>query len=203
MDPITAVIGGGVAGLCGAALAHVLSTAVQRLGSDAWLRGPFGPPFFNIALYTGVFYAAIGLAAARRAAGAAAGFLGPFLTIALPMTVLTRYGGWEGAGASGISPWKTVTLAVYIAAIWGTIAALGALGARGPRWRGALAAVLGSVAGYLGVVVFEKAAPGLLSQAGGPRSFLPGAVNLLDGLFSGMGLCLALSLEPTLSRRPS
>ncbi len=203
MDPITAAVGGSIAGLVGAALAHLSSSAAGRLGSEGWLRGPFGPPFFNIALYTGVFYAAIGLAASRRAFGAAVGFFGPFLTIVLPMFVLSRYGGWEVAHASEVSPWKTVTLAVYIVAIWGTIAALGALSARGRRWRGMLAAVLGSVAGYLAVVLAEKAAPGLLNDPGDPRTFLPGIVNLLDGLFSGLGLCLALSLEDKLSRRSS
>lgn len=197
MDPITAAVGGSVAGLFGAALAHLLTAAAQRFGSEGWLRGPFGPPFFDIALYTGVFYAAIGLAAARRGAGATLGFFAPFFGILLPMFVLTRYGGFAAP------QWKVVTLTVYIVAIWGTIAALGIQAAYGPRWRGALAAVVGSVAGYLTLVAAQKAMPSLLYQPSDLRSYLPPTVNLLDGLFSGLGLCLALSLEPKISRRPS
>ncbi len=188
---------GGVAGLLGAALAHVLTISCDRLGSQTWLRGPYGPQFFDLALYTGIFYGALGLAASRRALGAAIGFFGPFLSIVVPLFVLTRFGGWGmPRTASVVTPqWRIVALTVYSAGIWGTIAAVGALAARGPRWRGLLAAVLGSVAGYLALIAVQKAAPGLLIAPRDPRSFLPAAVNLMDGLFSGLGLCLALSLE--------
>lgn len=205
MDPLSAALGGGVAGLLGAALAHVLTVACDRSGSGSWLRGPYGPQFFNVALYTGVFYAAIAAAAGRRAVVAAAGFAGPFFGILLPMFVLTRYSGWgmpRGAEAVTLQ-WKIAVLAVYIVSIWGTIAGVGALAARAGRARGALEAVAGSLAGYAVLTLVLKAAPFVAKGHWSPTSFLPPPVNLLDGLLSGAGLCLALSLDDKLPRRTS
>ncbi|MBI3563969.1 MAG: hypothetical protein HY079_02085 [Elusimicrobia bacterium] len=204
MDPLIAAVGG-VGGLLGAALAHVLTVVCDRLGSESWLRGPYGPQFFNVALYTGVFYGAIGWAALRRPKGAALGFLGSFLGILVPMFVLTRYGGWGMPREANMvtTQWQIATLVVYIVAIWGTIAGLGALGARGPRGRGAVAAVLGSLSGYAVLTVLIKLAPTLIKAPWNPTSFLPPPVNLLDGLLNGAGLCLALSLEDKLPWRTS
>jgi len=42
-----------------------------------------------------------------------------------------------------------------------------------------------------------------LRTAGVPDGFAAPLVNLLDGLLSGAGLCLALSLDARLSRRTS
>ena len=186
---------GGLAGFIGAALAHVLTVFLGRHGGAEWLRGPFGPPFFSAALYTGVFYGAIGAAVGRRAA-AAAGFLGGFLGLLIPLYVLTRYGGWTPR------QWSYVMLAAYIVVIWGTIAGIGAAAKRAKPWRGAVAAIFGSLAGYAALAaclsVFH------LSQAStGPEGLRPPLVNLLDGLLSGAGLCLALSLDVRLSRRTS
>lgn len=199
MDPLIAAAGG-VGGLLGAALAHVLTVACDRLGSESWLRGPYGPQFFNVALYTGVFYGAIGLAAARKASGAALGFLGSFLGILVPMFVLTRYGGWGMPRTANAvtTQWQIATLVVYIVSIWGTIAAVGALAARTTRARGAAAAVFGSLAGYAVLTLLIKLAPGLVKAPWNPTSFLPPPVNLLDGLLNGAGLCLAVSLEDKL-----
>lgn len=198
-------MGGGIAGLLGAALAHVLTVLCDRHGSQDWLRGPYGPQFFNIALYTGVFYAAIGLAAGRRAATAAVGFLGAFFGILIPLFVLTRYGGWGmPRGADAVpAPWKYAVLSVYIAAIWGTIAGIGAAAARGVRWRGVAEAVFGSLAGYAVLSVALKVFARWANAAWNPGSLLPPPVNLLDGLLSGAGLCLALSLDDKLPRRTS
>jgi hypothetical protein len=182
-----------MAGLFGAALAHALTVLAARHGAAEWLHGPFGPPFFSAALYTGVFYGAIGAAAGKRAA--AAGFLGGLLGLLVPLYVLTRYGGWTA------EQWRSVTLACYIVAIWGTIAGIGAL-SRPQAWRGAVAAVLGSFAAYAvlaGCIAIFKS----LRATGAPDGFAAPAVNLLDGLLSGAGLCLALSLDGRLSRRTS
>ena len=189
---------GGLAGFAGAALAHILSIYLSRHGAAEWLHGPFGPPFFTVALYTGVFYGAIGAATGRRAS-AAAGFLGGLFGMVLPLYVLTRYGGWTPR------QWSFVTLAVYIVVIWGTIAWIGAAAERDNPWRGGVAAVLGSLAGY-GILTGGMAlVHGLRGHANGVavEGFLPPLVNLLDGLLSGAGLCLALSLEGRLSRRTS
>lgn len=177
---------GGLAGLAGSALARVLADWLSRHGGSEWFHGPFGPAFFDLAVSTGVLYGAIGAAAGRRSA--AVGFLGGFLGLLVPLYVLTRYGGWTPL------QWSKVMIAAYVVVIWSTIAGIGAAAASGKAWRGAAAAALGSLAGY-----------GVL--AGGlalfPVDHHPTFVNLLDGLLSGAGLCLALSLEGRLSRRTS
>lgn len=203
MTPFAAVAGGGLAGFFGAALAHVLTTLADRLGSEAWLRGPYGPQFFNVALYTGVFYAAIGAAAGRRVLTAGIGFLGAFFGVLLPLFVLTRYGGWGMPRTSNlVTPqWQYAVAIVYIVAIWGAIAGIGAATGRVSPRRGAGAAVLGSLAGYAVLAVLLKIFAAWARAPWTPTSFLPPPVNLLDGLLSGAGLCLGLSLDERLSRR--
>jgi hypothetical protein len=196
MTPLRAAGVGGLAGFAGAALAHVFSLYVSRHASAEWLHGPFGPPFFAAALYTGIFYSAIG-AAAGRGASAAVGFLGGFLGLLVPLYVLTRYGGWTPR------QWQGVMISAYILVIWGTIAGIGASAARGKTWRGVAAAVLGSLAGYAVLRASLAIFHGLTPSPSAPASMLPPFVNLLDGLLSGAGLCLALSLDGRLSRRTS
>lgn len=201
MSPFAAVVGGGVAGFIGAALAHVLSTLADRAGAEGLLRGPYGPQFFLISLYTAVFYASIGAAAGRRFTTAAAGFLGPLIGIAAVMAALTRYPGWGmPRGLPGTAQWQLAVAVVYTAAIWVTIAALGAMSAATARWRGALAAVLGSLSAYGVLSLLLWAVPSYAQTRWSPVSFLPSPVNLMDGLLSGAGLCLALSLDAKLRR---
>ena len=204
MTPFAAIVGGGGAGFFGAALAHVLSTLADRAGAEGFLRGPYGPQFFLIALYTAVFYAAIGAAAGRRAATALAGFLGPLLGIAAVMAALTRYPGWGmPRGLPGTAQWQLAVAVVYTAAIWGTIAAIGAMSAATAKWRGALAAVAGSLSAY-GVLTFLLwAVPSYGRLRWSPISYMPSPVNLMDGLLSGAGLCLALSLDAKFRRKPA
>lgn len=196
MTPFSAVVSGGLAGVLGAALAHILTTLADRLGAEAWLRGPYGPQFFPIALYTAVFYAAIGAAARRRASTALAGFLGPMLGIAGSLAALTRYSGWGmPRGLPGTPQWQLAVTVIYGIAIWGTIAILGALAARRARWRGALASVAGSLCAYGALALILTLVPSYGKNPWNPVSFIPSPVNLLDGLLSGIGLCLALSLD--------
>lgn len=189
--------------MAGAAGAHVLTTFLDRaLGAEQWLRGPYGPQFFPIAFYSGVFYAAIGAAAGRRAGTALLGFLGAFLGIAASMSLLSRYPGWGmPRGADGTPQWQLAVLLIYSLSIWGTIAALGAAAVPAPRWRGALAAVLGSFAAYLLLSALLKAAPAWSKSPWNPLSYIPNPVNLLDGIASGAGLCLALSLDERFRKR--
>ena len=201
MTPFAAIVGGGAAGFFGAAMAHVLSTFADRAGAEDFLRGPYGPQFFLIALYTAVFYAAIGAASGRRAATALAGLLGPLLGIAAVMSALTRYSGWGmPRGLGGTPQWQLAVAVVYTVAIWATIAALGAMSAGTSRLRGALAAVLGSLSAYGALTVFLWAVPSYAKGRWSPVSFLPSPVNLMDGLLSGAGLCLALSLDAKFRR---
>ncbi|MEK7384722.1 MAG: hypothetical protein AAB262_15765 [Elusimicrobiota bacterium] len=202
MTPFAAVVTGGLAGLLGAALAHMLTTLADRLGAEDWLRGPYGPQFFPIALYTAVFYAAIGAAAGRRAATTLAGFLGPMLAVAGLLAGLTRYSGWGmPRGLPGTPQWQLAVTAVYGVAIWGTISLLGILAGRTARWRGALAAVVGSLCAYGALTLILAAVPSYGKSPWNPVSLIPSPVNLLDGLLSGVGLCLALSLDERLDRR--
>ena len=196
MTPLRAAGVGGLAGFAGAALAHIFSLYVSRHASAEWLHGPFGPPFFAAALYTGIFYAAVGAGTGRRAA-AATGFLGGFLGLLVPLYVLTRYGGWTPR------QWQGVMVSAYILVIWGTISGIGAFAARGKTWRGVAAAVLGSLAGYAVLRACLAVFHGLVPASSAPVGLLPPLVNLLDGLLSGAGLCLALSLDGRLSRRTS
>lgn len=196
MTPFASVVSGGLAGLFGAALAHVLTTLADRLGAEAWLRGPYGPQFFPIALYTAVFYAAIGAAAGRRAAAALAGLLGPLLGIAATLALLTRYSGWGmPRGLPGTPQWQLAVTVIYGISIWGTIAVLGVVSARKARWRGALAAVGGSLCAYGALALILVLFPAYGKSPWNPVSLIPSPVNLLDGLLSGIGLCLALSLD--------
>lgn len=193
-------MGGGTAGFFGAALAHVLTNIADRLGAEAWLRGPYGPQFFPIAFYTALFYAAIGAAAGRRFRVSLAGFLGPMLGIAATMTALTHYSGWGmPRGLGGTPQWQFAVAVIYTASIWGTIGLIGALSAETSPWRGALAAVAGSFTAYQILRLLLWAAPSYAQGKWNPASLLPSPVNLMDGLLSGAGLCLALSLDAKLS----
>lgn len=204
MSPFSAIVGGGAAGFFGAALAHVLSTVADRAGAENFLRGPYGPQFFLIALYTSVFYAAIGAAAGRRAAPALAGLLGPLLGIAAVMAGLTHYSGWGmPRGLGGTPQWQFAVATIYTATIWATIAAVGATSAATARWRGALAAVLGSLAAYGALSFLLWAFPSYAKVRWSPVSYLPSPVNLMDGLLSGAALCLALALDAKLWRKPA
>ena len=204
MTPFSAIVGGGTAGFIGAALAHVVSTAADRAGGEDFLRGPYGPQFFLIALYSGVFYASVGAAAGRRASAAALGFLGPLVGIAALMAGLTRYSGWGmPRGLPSTPQWQAAILSVYAFAVWGTIASLGALCGATSRWRGALAAILGAWSAY-GILAFLLwAVPSYGQIHWNPVSFLPSPINLMDGLLSGACLCLALSLDAKFRRKPA
>lgn len=194
MTPFAAAVAGGGAGLGGAALAHVLTTLAGRAGAEHWLRGPYGPQFFPVALYTGVLYAAVGGAADRRPATALLGFAVPFLGIVAPMTALTRLPFMEPVayGSYFAFSWLHVVAALYICAIWGGIAAIGAAAAPAARRLGALAAVGGSLAAYFLLQAIQWAVPAYGAQRWNPTSLVPSPVNLLDGLLSGAALCLAV-----------
>ncbi|MDX6769563.1 MAG: hypothetical protein SF051_08530 [Elusimicrobiota bacterium] len=176
-------------------MAHVLTALLDRAGSELWLKGPYGPPFFNISVYTAVFYGAIGAAATRRAREGLIGFFGPLLTIVLPMAVLSRVArlGFFPDKAPSIE-WQAIVAAVYLLAIWGTIAALGASGVSRRRAAGAAAAVAGSLVGYAFLNVFTRLVPSYAATPWNPAGLIPSPINLMDGLLSGAALSLAVLL---------
>lgn len=204
MTPYQAIVGGGGAGFIGAALAHVLTNLADRAGAEDFLRGHYGPQFFPIALYTAIFYAAIGAAAGRRAETALAGLLGPLLGIGAVMTALTRYSGWGmPRGLPGTPQWQVAVGAVYTISIWATIGLIGAMSAKTSWWRGALVAVAGSLAAYGVFSLLLWAVPAIASGRWDPKALIPSPVNMLDGLLSGACLCLALSFDANVRRKPA
>ena len=179
--------------MAGAALAHGAVTLLNRRfggGVENWLKGPYGPPFFDIALYMGILYAGIGLGISLRPKVAASGFAGSFLGIAVPMAALSRILRWTGEG----NAWYIAVVAVFAMATWGTIAGIGAGTAPKSRWRGAFGSATGAFFGYLALTAGVWAAPALKSVVWSPYSFLPAPVALMDGLLSGAGMGLGIAL---------
>ena len=173
-----ALLGGGIGGLAASALAHVVTTLCDRAGHSAgWLQGRYGPPFFNIALFMGVMYGGIAFGLSKRPSDTAVGALGPFLGIALPLAVLERLRDLD---------WYHLVIALFTAAIWGTIVALG--WRLGKGWRGALGAALGAFAGYLALAGIAAASPRLMAWPVPMHQFLPTPAVLLDGLLTGAGV---------------
>ena len=204
MTPFSAVMGGGAAGLGGAAAAHVLTALCDRAGSENWLRGAFGPPFFNITLYTAVFYASIGGAAARRPAGILAGALPPLLGIGAAMTLLTRVLPLQFSvrlGEASVPGWYFVVMALYAAGIWGAIAAIGAVASRTRAWRGVAAAAAGSALSYGLLALLVRLAPSYAKTPWNPTALIPSPVNLLDGLLCGSLVCWALVVDEQIRRK--
>ena len=194
-------MGGGAAGFAGAFLAHVLTALADRAGAESWLRGPYGPQFMPIALYTGVFYGALGFAAGRRAGTALLGFLGPFLGIAGGMALLTRYAGWGmPRGLPSTPQWQLAVSTLYVVVIWGTIAALGAWCARTTKFRGAAVAAGSALAAYALLTFVLWLVPGYAQSRWNPVSLIPSPINLMDGLLSGACLCLALTIDSRIRR---
>lgn len=193
--PFGAVVTGGAAGFFGAGAAHVLTALFDRAGAEKWLKGPYGPAFFNIALYTGVFYAAVGAGATRRGREALIGFFGPFLTIVVPMTVLTRVArlGLFPEGAPSIE-WQATVTVIYLLAIWGSIAAIGASAVRRWPWLGAAAAVVASLLGYGLLQFLLNVVPSYAKTPWNPAGLVPSPVNLMDGILSGAAVALAVVL---------
>jgi len=97
---VSALAFGGLGGFLGAALAHVLVTLGNRFGAEAWLKGAYGPPFFDVCLYMGVLMGGVAAGALRRPRAAALGLLLPIAVMALPLCALTHWARW-GMDAGG------------------------------------------------------------------------------------------------------
>jgi hypothetical protein len=167
----------------GAAGAHVFVTWANRAAkADQWLKGPYGPPFFNVALFYMLLYGAIGAALSRGPRGAAIGAAGPFLMFALPMALLTR------AVEQSSQTWMWAVTTLFVLSIWSTIFALGFW--IGPRVRGALGAVGGALGAYAVIMMILAVAPEL--KRGNPLSSVPPPNILLDGLLTGCGMAAGI-----------
>jgi hypothetical protein len=190
MTAFAAILSGALSGFGGAAAAHLLVTLANRAASaNAWLKGPYGPPFFDISLFMGIMYGAIAWGLLRRRREVLVGLLGPFLGIAVPMMALTRLARWDGSLDAPDPRWVQAVVFVFIAAVWGTIFGLGF---RAGRWKGALAMVAGAFAGYLVLTALLYAAPGISQWAWRAGSLWPQPTVLLDGLLTGGGMGLGL-----------
>ncbi len=177
-----AVITGGVGGLLAAGAAQLLTVFADRTGgSENWLKGPHGPPFFNVCLFMGIMYGGIAWALSRRRNETLIGSLGPLLGIALPLIALER---WREL------PWEYVVITVFILAVWGTIVALG--WRLGHGWRGAIGAVLGSFTGYLILQLIQYLSPAIAGWR--LYGYLPPPIVLIDGLLTGAGIAVGIHL---------
>ncbi|MBI3552757.1 MAG: hypothetical protein HY077_09570 [Elusimicrobia bacterium] len=190
---LAALAGGGAGGLGGAAMAHFLVTLANRFGgAQDWLRGPYGPPFFDIAFYTAVLCLGIALGLSRRANAWLLGFLGPFVGMAFPLAILTRVARWGADPRSAPTyAWVYSVGGIYIAATWGTLLALGAAAVSRRKWLGALCAAGGAFAGYLLEAGIWKLFPNAPFYWAPDRLVAP-PVELLDGLLTGAGLGLGI-----------
>lgn len=182
---------GALGGLLSGAAAHAVTTLFDRAGgSELWLKGPDGPPFFNVALFMGLMYGGIAWSLSRRRGDALVGVLGPFLGIALPMAVMTRLlsfpAAMRGVLPRSPSPWVDIVILVFVAAVWGTVAALG--WRLGGGWKGAAGAVGGALAAYLLLAGLQALTPALDNWPIPLYRYLPTPLVLLDGLLTGVGI---------------
>lgn len=196
MTPFAALLGGSAGGFGGSLAAHVIVTLADRLGnSSGWLKGPYGPPFFNVSLFMGIMYGGIALGLSKRLGVSLLGLFGPFLGIALPMTVLTRTArwGWGDEGAVSSGAWYYAVIVVFVLAVWGTIFALGWRLGGERKWLGGIAAMAGAFGGYLLLSGLLRFAPGISGWFWAP-GLLPQPTVLLDGLMTGCGMGMGLWL---------
>jgi len=199
-----ALLRGLAGGFVGAVLGHLCVTWCLRAGGESWLKGPYGPHFFDISLYLGLLYGGIAAGLSLRPAATLVGALGAFLGIALPMAVLTRIAPWGmETGAPPTLAWYWAVLAAHSLGTWGTTLALGALLCPRRRWLGALGAALGSFAGYLALELFLRVVPSYAQGRWNPRSFMPSPLDLLTGLLIGAGLGAGVFLAGNLGRKTS
>lgn len=192
------LLGGGLGGLLSGAVAHVVTTLFDRAGgSEFWLKGPEGPPFFNVALFMGVMYGGIAWSLSKRRSDALVGALGPFLGIAVPMALMSRHLSFapamKGLFPQSPSPWADIVIVLFVCAIWGTVFALGWRLGRG--WKGALGAVTGSFCGYLILMGVTYATPRLNNWPVAMYKYLPTPLVLLDGLLTGAGIGAGVHLS--------
>ncbi|MCX5794017.1 MAG: hypothetical protein NTY77_00795 [Elusimicrobia bacterium] len=199
-----ALLRGLAGGFAGAVLGHILVTACLRAGAESWLKGPYGPHFFDIALYLGLLYGGIACGLSLRPGITLVGAWGAFLGIALPMALFTRTARWGmEAGAPPTLAWYWLVLAAHSLGTWGTTLALGALLCPRRRWLGAVGAVLGSLAGYLSLSLFLRIVPSYAQGRWHPGSFVPSPLDLLSGLLIGAGLGAGVFLADSLGRKES
>jgi hypothetical protein len=201
---LAALAGGGAGGFGGAIAAQFIVAAANRIGNaDLWLKGPFGPPFFNVSLFVGVLYLCIALGLSRNRKALLVGFFGPFLGIVLPLVILSRWtwgarflsqplGWFARAGMGAVPGWYYFVFALYAASVWGTIFALGWNLGADKRWRAGCGIVAGAFASFVLSQILLRLAPALAQWGGGPQSFFPPAPVLIDGLFTGAGMGFGL-----------
>lgn len=176
-------------GWAGAILGHLLVTLCLRSGGELWLKGPYGPHFFGIALYLGALYGSIAFSLSGKRMPALAGGLGAFLGIALPMAILTRVAHWGMATDSAPTfAWIWAVLIIHTVATWGVTLALGAILCPARPLRGALLAAAGALAGYLTLSTLLWLVPSYAQGRWVPTSFMPSPVDMLTGLLIGAGM---------------
>ena len=181
-------------GAFGALSGHLAVVLAHRWtgNADIWIKGPHGPPFFDLALSTAFFYACLGgaLFRSRLPAGTGIGFGVAFATFVLPMMLATYLFSWgEGPAAPQTWAWVYMVLGAYSAANLTTAAALGFWVIRPSAWRRAACAAGGAVAAYVFLFAAQKIFPSL-----GARVAVIGYLAPPFAVYSGAFWGAAISL---------
>jgi len=188
---LTAALGG----LFGAGLGHAVVILAYRLNGDVdlWLKGTHGPPFFNLAADTAIFYAclAAGVAARRRLRSAIVAFSLCFAAIVVPMALCTHLFAWgENAETASSGAWLYVVLACYSLACALAVAAAGAYSSGGPaRAKAGATALIGAFAAYLFGMILVRNFPWIRPNAF-ELSLIAPAASWIDGALNG--LCVGI-----------
>lgn len=191
----------GLAGLLGAAAGHWAVLAARRLTGDAdiWLKGPHGPPFFELCLATGGYFACLGAGLAAgggwrgRAKAAAATGAAAFGALALPLAVGTRIFRWGEDSPEPTRAWMVLVLVAYAAACAAGAYSAGCVaGEPGSRWRWGLRAMLGAFAAWVVDRWVLAAVPFKALDPLAPPGLFPSPATFVTGLAWGLGVALAL-----------
>lgn len=149
---------GAFGGALGALLGHAAVVAIHRFYPDAnlWLKGPHGPPFFDLGLSVALFYGGLGLVLQLHdrkmpVNAASISFVATTFVFFGPLMLATRAFGWgEDPNAPPTLAWFYLVLGAY------SLANLSAAGTLGyfcaydhDGRRGGLGAVLGVCLAYV------------------------------------------------------
>lgn len=189
---VSRILWGAVGGLCGTLAGHLGVLLAHRCTGDAdiWFQGPHGPPFFDLALNTSLYYAclgaALGVAGGGWRRGFGTGFVSSFLIFVIPMALSTHLFAWgEDPTKGDTKAWIYLILGAYIAANAAAVLILGRYCRIPSSWRRCAGAGLGALTALAAQGVFLYLFP-IMS----PRTIIIGYVapwpNLILGLFWGL-----------------
>ena len=201
MSRVSGALSGAAGGLAGVLAGHGALLGARALtgDSDIWLKGAHGPPFFDLALATTVFFAALGACAGggparRRLARGAAGAGAAFAALTLPMALATRTFAWGETSTEPSWAWVYLVLACYGAANAAGAWAIGWVDDRG-SWRSGARTLAAAGAAW----AVDRLVQWLLAGAINPivpSGVLPPPAAVLSGAIWGAAIGAALPPRP-------